>query len=354
MKKLLIATAAMAVVAGAQAQSSVTVYGVVDVNVTNGKTTNAGSNSTALGDNGLNTSRLGFKGTEDLGGGLKAEFQLEGKLVPSTGKLGTTGTNSGTSNVTSPAATIFNREAWVGLSSATLGSIRMGRSDVTSAQGLDSAVGQAGNLSDATSNLGTDVASVIRYTTPTFAGFTAQVGVSSADSTVADGAVDGSPVGLPTETTNNRIVSGYVQYEAGNLGVYAGQTTKQIAAGYSQREDAIGAKYNFGVATVGAYRSVRNGSSQSLDNSAGEYTQSVYSVSAPVQFLGAGVTAHGVYYKNEYAVANQAGDVDGYKLALTKAFSKRTTGYVAYVDQSTNNTTDKDAKAYVVGVSHAF
>jgi predicted porin len=86
MKKLLIATAALAMVAGTvQAQSSVTVYGLLDMGyaaqqtkATN--TTNAGitTKTQAIGaSEGLAASRLGFRGTEDLGGGLKADFVYE-------------------------------------------------------------------------------------------------------------------------------------------------------------------------------------------------------------------------------------------------------------------------------------
>jgi len=361
MKKSLIALAALSAIAGtAAAQSSVTVYGNVDVNFGNSAGAN-GVKSSAMGDSGLSTSRIGFKGVEDLGGGLKAEFQLEGKLEATSGKLGTNATTSTFTGTAATAVTVgttytpagtvsststnalFNREAWVGLSSATLGSIRLGTSDITGAQGLDSTVGQAGNFSDASSNLGTDVAKVVRYTTPTFAGFSAQVGYANADATTT------------TESTAGKLTSVYGQYEAGNLGLYAGQVEKKIDGAYNQKESTYGVKYNFGFAAVGAYRSVRDAATAAKAGTEGKFTQTIYSVSAPVAVLGAGVTAHGVYYKNEYDIAT-SGDLDGYKLALSKAFSKRTTGYVAFVDQTDKKAgqTTNDAKTYLIGVNHAF
>jgi predicted porin len=359
MKKSLIALAALSAFAtAAQAQSSVTVYGIVDVNMTS--TENSKKADTAMGESGLNTSRLGFRGTEDLGGGLKAEFQLESRLNPTTGALGagtkTTGTNAAEAQ-TVPASLIFNREAWVGLSSTKFGAIRIGRSDITSAQSLDSTVGQAGNLTDASDNLGTDVAKVVRYTTPTFAGFSAQVGYANADaSSAASSAATATANAVNGETTAGRLTSVYGQYEAGNLGIYAGQVSNKIDNAYDQKETTYGAKYNFGFAAVGAYRSVREAATSAKATSEGDFTQTIFSVSAPVAALGSGVSAHGVYYKNEYDVANTLGDVDGYKLALVKAFSKRTQGYVAYVDQSDNKagSTAKESKSYLVGVSHAF
>jgi predicted porin len=331
MKHLLLALLVSAGATTAFAQSNVTIYGLVDVSMSSTKTKGTGA-ETVMSDNSLNTSRWGIRGTEDLGGGLKAEFQLESLLNTSTGSAG--------NNTSSPI--LFNREAWVGLSSATLGSIRMGRSDITSAQVIDSKVGQIGNFTDASGNLGTDVAKVVRYTTPTVAGFSAEIGYSNPDATA------------PTETTAGRMTSAYVQYEAGKLGVYAGQVEKKIDSLYNQNEIVYGAKYDFGVATVGAYRSVRDAATSALATSNGDFTQTVLSVSAPVKALGAGISAHGSYFKNEHDVANKSGSADGYKLALVKEFSKRTKGYVAYVDQSTNNTTDKDNTTYVVGLSHAF
>ena len=112
MKKTLLALLISAGVGTtAMTQSSVDVYGILDVNVTSSKNDGAGAN-TAMGENALSTSRLGFKGAEDLGGGLKAEFQLESKLLPSTGTAGAS------NNV------LFNRESWVGLNSTKLGAVR--------------------------------------------------------------------------------------------------------------------------------------------------------------------------------------------------------------------------------------
>jgi predicted porin len=359
MKKSLIALAVLSTIAGsAVAQSSVTVYGVVDVNITSSENgSNPAQASTALGDNGLANSRLGFRGTEDLGGGLKAEFQLEANMTPTTGQVGANGTTTGNNNAanqTAPVSTIFNREAWVGLSSTKFGSIRMGRTDITSAQSLDSTVGQAGNFTDASGNLGTDVSKVVRYTTPTFAGFSAQVGYSNPDSSSTVSAVSATANASTGEITTGRMTSVYAQYEAGKFGVYAGQVEKKITATYDQKETTYGAKYDFGFAAVGAYRSERDAAAFADVATKGDFVQTIISASAPVAALGSGVKAHASYFKNEYDVANLTGDVDGYKLALTKAFSKRTTGYVAYVDQSTNNTTDKDATTYVVGITHAF
>lgn len=107
MKKSLIALAVLGSVAGvAQAQSSVTLYGIVDVGVVKNKDA-----ATELGSSLLESSRLGFKGTEDLGGGLKALFVLEGGLDVDTG---------------TPSGFKFDRESYVGLGGG-FGEIRFGK-----------------------------------------------------------------------------------------------------------------------------------------------------------------------------------------------------------------------------------
>ena len=79
MKTTVFALAALGLVSvGAQAQSNVVIYGVVDAGVTYTSAVGPHNSSRLSVDSGdLSTSRLGFKGTEDLGGGLKAIFQLE-------------------------------------------------------------------------------------------------------------------------------------------------------------------------------------------------------------------------------------------------------------------------------------
>jgi predicted porin len=367
MKKLLIATAALAMVAGtAQAQSSVTVYGNLDVNYGSVKTDGADKTSTTQGQSAISTSRLGFKGTEDLGGGLKAEFQLEGTLSPTTGQFGANaGAATGAGKPTdasakvNAAATTFNREAWVGFSSAKLGSVRVGRTDLTSAQGFDSTVGQVGDLSNTRSgDLGQDVAKVIRYTTPTWNGLTAEVGYSNESSQLA-AATATTDANTTGEVTAGRLTSATIKYEAGKLGLYAGQTTRKVSATEDQDDTFLGATYDFGIAKVGvAYRdrdgvatSASSGAVTGLDATK-DLKQTIYSVSAPVSMLGAGVKAHVAYHVSESAT-EAATDSKKTTVALTKGFSKRTTGYVAVIDENFN-LTGKDTSSYVIGVNHAF
>ncbi|RLJ38606.1 porin [Acidovorax sp. 106] len=83
MKKSLIALAVLAASGAAMAQSSVTLFGIVDAGV--GRVSSGGTSVTGVTNSGLATSRLGFRGEEDLGGGLKAGFWLEGAVQNDTG-----------------------------------------------------------------------------------------------------------------------------------------------------------------------------------------------------------------------------------------------------------------------------
>ena len=128
MKKSLIAFAVLgAFAASASAQSSVTIYGIVDAAATYATNQNpAGGNKVSMEVGQLLTSRWGIKGSEDLGGGLKANFNLEGTLFNDTGAAGS---SFGGGNVsTGTASNLFDRLSWVGLS-GDFGAVLLGRNN---------------------------------------------------------------------------------------------------------------------------------------------------------------------------------------------------------------------------------
>ncbi|NIC41118.1 porin [Aquabacterium sp. A08] len=86
MNKKMTALAALTLLSGlAAAQSTVTLYGTVDLGLMVNSKTAAGTSSTSLDSGGIAPSIWGLRGTEDLGGGLKVGFNLEGHLNPDTG-----------------------------------------------------------------------------------------------------------------------------------------------------------------------------------------------------------------------------------------------------------------------------
>ena len=116
MKKTFIALAAACAAGGALAQSSVTLFGVVDVGIAH--LTGTDVSRTGVSTGGANISRLGFRGTEDLGGGLAASFWLEAGLDVDSGA----GKGIG-------GGLMFNRRATVSLSGVNWGELRLGRDD---------------------------------------------------------------------------------------------------------------------------------------------------------------------------------------------------------------------------------
>lgn len=126
MKKSLFAVAALGAFAGAaQAQSSVTVYGIMDVGFQGVTTRGPASTTNTLptnanytrfsGEGAQTTSRLGFRGTEDLGGGTRAFFTAEFGLNPTDNNL------SGNAN-----SGLFNRQAFVGIGQKGIGQAAIG------------------------------------------------------------------------------------------------------------------------------------------------------------------------------------------------------------------------------------
>ena len=134
MKKSLFAIAAVTAFAGAaQAQSTVTVYGIIDMGIAGANNRNAQptsvNKSTGLGVTaaGQSTSRLGFRGTEDLGGGTSAFFTFELGLNP-----------NGTNDTSGLLSSFNNRQAFVGLAQKGIGRVALG----TQQTGIHSAVGR--------------------------------------------------------------------------------------------------------------------------------------------------------------------------------------------------------------------
>ena len=149
MKKSLIALAVLASAGVASAQSSVTLFGVVDLTLSNLRADGAGKINT-LRDAGYNSSRIGFRGTEDLGGGMAASFWLEGGFTADNGAGQNTTMNNtaagdrfligsgSASAVYAPQATAyarqgltFNRRSTVSLSGG-FGEVRLGRDYIPS------------------------------------------------------------------------------------------------------------------------------------------------------------------------------------------------------------------------------
>ena len=341
MKKLAIAAALAAMTTTVSAQNA-TIYGVLD---TGFQSHDTGSVSLKRAqDNALATSRLGVRGVEDLGGGLKAHFVLEGQLNPSVGSMGST---------TVAANELFNREARIGLE-GKFGEIRIGRQDVSYAQDVDTGTSQFGNFGNRPVNgtnieLGTDQKNVIKYITPRVAGLQAQVGLNTSNNAGA------------TADSNGDQRSVYVNYVAGKLQVHAGYQKNEGATAAAERDfTTYGATYNLGFASVGYNYG------QGDVSTTGDVTSKNQTLSARLP-LGADLALHGIYSIAENGAQATANKGKGYTLGVSKTLSKRTTLYAAYtnVDNESNSTmylpgqvaapaAGADPKTTTVGISHVF
>lgn len=265
--KAIVPAALAASLAGtAFAQSNVTVFGVVDLAIARG--TGSISNQSQMASGHLAASRLAFKGTEDLGSGLKAGFWLEMGINADTG----TGQGSNTNNQTTGFASngTFNRRSHVSLG-GNWGEIRLGRdflpqywniahydpldlSGTGTSQVLNSSIGgptlvRASNAVSYLYGHGFNAAAV-GYGPGGFSGSgfqfqaTYYLGENPSGTATSD---DGEGYGLRA------------LYSTGNLTMSAATGRTRYAAGDTRQSNA-GASYNFGVVEVmGMYEWDRNG-----------------------------------------------------------------------------------------------
>ncbi len=246
MQKTAICAAAAAMLtllaAGAQAQSNVTIYGVADVFLEYGKAGTKSAPTTVVREQsgGINSSRLGFKGTEDLGGGLKANFVFEHGLLLDTG--------------TQANAAFWNRQSYVGLS-GDWGSLTGGRQYsplLVQQDGFDPAPGTTLYGSAYNSGVLRTVSRVnnsVLYTSPAFGGFSGS-----------------AMVGLGEATGGfhyNRVASGSVKYAGGPFGVGLAflHQTKPDASKESKAIWNLSGSYQVGdLQLLGALQTTRNDS----------------------------------------------------------------------------------------------
>jgi predicted porin len=374
MKKSLIALAALAATASF-AQSSVTMYGNVDVGYGTHKTESRdGTNftkSSGVMDGSWAGSRIGFKGEEDLGGGLKAEFTLEQGINPTSNNGFNQRVASGAHQLADATGTAFaasnNRQSFLGLK-GNFGSVRVGYQytnsyDVVAFQGYSLSEFQGGNYQNQTHANGTR-ANAITYQTPALmAGLTVkvQVGQGASRATAEGSAV--ANIGASTGTltkNNNQYTSLMAAYANGPLNVaYAWSKSDLETSAAANTQTApvshnLGASYNLGFATLSAtFGNLKD------NHAATESTTKAqqFSVKVPVGALDILVST-GSAKKTTAGTAAAVIDSKGSTIGASYALSKRTNvyGYTGSEknDAATGSTAGyKDSKT-MVGVRHAF
>lgn len=381
MKKSLVALAAFAAV-GAFAQSSVTLSGNVKAGVAHTKYSGAAAgngNGLAIADG---SSRFIIGGTEDLGGGLKAVFQIDTRV-----RLDDNG-GSAAAPTTTAGSVLGTGNSFVGLSGG-LGMIQLGKLDTHYCLGSDQHGARATALQHSSCALlgfvnGSGAASAIantsrstnmvRYTTPNFAGFQAQANYSTAfagpEGAVGD-AGKGRAAALGLNYGNGPFKAGVSFWDA--------KSESRLAAAPKSDQKAATAfiDWNFGVATVGLTYDQSEIETNTGVVGAATLENKRRAMSIPVTVpLGAGTflftytKARDVSGNGALAGANTGASLFsiGYDYALSKRTSlgvsyaklnnKSAAGYALYTQAALNgtpaNAVGQDASQLYFGIRHAY
>ncbi|KVK82621.1 porin [Burkholderia sp. MSMB1498] len=244
----------------AQAQSSVTLYGLIDTSITyaSNQRTNAagsrGSGNWAVTSGALNASRWGLRGAEDLGGGLSAVFALENGFSSAYGALSQKGVD------------MFGRQAWIGVKSKAGGALTLGRQydlvlDFATPLGA-SGPGWGGNLAvhpydNDDSNRNIRINHSIKYTSPTYRGLTFGMMYGFSNTAGRFGNNAAWSAGLSYANGPLKLGAGYLKINrdpnaANANGAVSTTDGSATITGGSQQIWAVAGRYAFGLHSIGA------------------------------------------------------------------------------------------------------
>jgi GBP family porin len=365
MKKSLLVLAVLGTFAGtAAAQTSLSIYGLVDAGLVRENGGPAGD-VTKITSGVQNGSRIGFKGTEDLGRGLQAKFLLEAGINIDDGTSGQSITavpsQPGSFNARTGNNRLFGRQAYVGLG-GNWGNVTVGRQYTPHYLALAETdpfgAGLAGNAANFIPTI-LRMDNTVKYTTPTWSGFTADI--SYAFGEVPDENSQRRQYGFSVGYANGPLLAKLAYHRAdGDIAEAAFPSiTPGATAGIPLDEEAkmwmLGGKWDFGVAAAHLAFSKTK-----AERTLAEDTQDwLLGVSVP---FGPGTFLASYIKKNDKSDFNA--DASQWALGFTYALSKRTNLYTSYasVDNdrgltyTAGNATERGAgdKQFNVGVRHIF
>lgn len=350
MKKTLVALAALSATAGVFAQSSVTLYGILDASVGYvNKANSAGKSATYMSDSALQSSYWGMRGSEDIGGGLKVNFNLQSDVR----------TDTGAGN-----ADFFRREANVALVSATYGELRLGRTMSPTIANAQGGVVTPGNSIGVSSSVATGTSAdfftknAITYYSPVMSGVRATLQYSPGEVAGDSGAGSKMAASLVYSDAGLRLGAAAQQVEGSD-----GETSRTW---YN-----VNGQYTWGALKLGAgWYKIDQGDTTDLCGGAGANADVCRVASVP--------SSHGYNLSVGYQVTPQAivsatyvhnnQDSSLLNLQARYALSKRTTTYAmfALADNgakgvnftpymfAVSGVADKKQSAFVLGMIHAF
>jgi predicted porin len=287
----------------AAAQTNVTLYGILDAAISSQDTGGLGGRTTVVNSGNQSSSRFGFRGTEDLGNGLKAIFNLEAGTAIDTG---------------AGDSALFGRRAVVGLEGG-FGTLTLGReySPIASVAGATDAFGQGfygSNLSAFTTNrLTRRLANSVNYKSSSWNGLKVLAAYAAGEVTTAN-------------TPSGDLKGVGVEYTLGSL--YLGAAYHEInrVAADKDKESAIGAAYKFD--QLGGFEVKANWMEADREGTAAKYKQVNLGGSMPFG-------PHRVY-ANFQQQKQGAAKGNAWALAYTYSLSKRTNLYASYASLDNN------------------
>eukprot|EP00611_Tribonema_gayanum_P014480 TRINITY_DN25867_c0_g1_i1.p1 TRINITY_DN25867_c0_g1~~TRINITY_DN25867_c0_g1_i1.p1 ORF type:complete len:328 (+),score=46.82 TRINITY_DN25867_c0_g1_i1:88-1071(+) len=327
MKKSLIALAVLgAMVGAAQAQSSVTLYGKIDLGLVHSDP--FGGTSNLEMKKSFSGSRWGLMGSEDLGGGLKVNFQLEQGFTADDGRA-------------TDSSKQFSRQSWVGLSGG-FGEVRVGMpytayDDVSGAINSmwdsDFSVENTNNFFHTTTYR--TPGNTIRYSTPSFGGFTGTASYSLDEVKNFDSAT-GS---ISLAYANGPVAVGFgYQVEGNETALFPNASDRKITR--------LSASYDFGVVVLkGLYGNEKIGPAKTDE----------YSIGVDVPLSGAFSLSAGYGYSKDKGAAGRE-KRKGFTAGGLYTLSKRTDVYFGVTDwdgKTSGVKTNGDTK-YGFGMRHSF
>ena len=409
MKKSVVALAVLgAFTSVAFAQSSVTLYGRIDQNMTYQDpgnlttikgTADKGKGVMKINDgsvNGMGSSRIGMKGVEDLGSGLKAYFVLESQVTADTGDAGNRATQTSSTS-------FFNREAYVALGSSTYGDVRLGRQETISRQAnrlVNDASGENElNIAETLDNYTNSAAAEQKQTRPLFQNFGTRIDNAISYRSPSMGGLQGffvlglsenfkattlTPVAAGPTTSKDTFGAEYrglgLIYNLGpfNASVsYEELASNRVKGGSFDNTVTVGANYDFGPAVL--YVAYQDSTDMPFDSLAGSGTLTFGSGTSALTNgskgvdheafnLGVKVPMGNFTFKVQYTESNisgldatkytvRNGELTQYKYGgvISYAFSKRTSVYaVATTRGGDGDQYFQRKNEYAIGIGHTF
>jgi predicted porin len=421
MKKSLFAIAAVTAFAGAaQAQSSVTVYGLIDYGFAASNQTQAGASavtktqSSGIVGSNQSTSRLGFRGMEDLGGGLGAFFTAEVAL--NTDNANTAGSATAQTTTANAGQGMFgtsgasNRQMLIGLSKKGLGRASIGLQQTpfhnavaaTNAGGANNVMGdvlydragQTGTVYSA-SGMGTNTGYTVRSTnaiilsSENISGFQVNAMLvargsdttQTAANTGGESSNTGAGVGINYTLKNLFVTANYQEFnqeQQQGIGATTG-AAPVFAVGYNGGTTTLGnnakdtqqyyaATYDFGILKV--FAGYINRKVVNNDNNANYVTRTAQQigVTAPITKTINVFASGGMGRINNTGTNGPTANFTGWQLGSNYVLSKRTNLYAIYGASNTANATTGayaasatgtantswNQSSYAVGMRHTF